>query len=107
MVRFTAPIILKDNYNTKDMPTTAGAVALDGFIPEQDAEVVAKLRAAGAVILGKANMHELAITGMTVSSLGGQTVNPYDLTRTPGGSSGGTGASITANFAERGRVVIR
>lgn len=57
------------------------------------------LKEAGAVILGKTNMHELALEGISVSSLGGQTLNPYDRTRTPGGSSGGTGAAITASFA--------
>lgn len=96
------PIILKDNYNTKDMPTTGSSAALDGFIPQEDAFVVEKLRAAGAIIIAKANMHEMAMSGTTVSSLGGQTLNPYDLTRTPGGSSGGTGASVTANFAAAG-----
>ncbi|TBL75407.1 amidase [Paenibacillus thalictri] len=96
------PIVLKDNFNTKDMPTTGGAAALESFIPSEDAAVVAKLRAAGAIILAKANMHELAITGTTVSSLGGQTLNPYDLTRTPGGSSGGTGAAVAASFAAAG-----
>jgi Asp-tRNA(Asn)/Glu-tRNA(Gln) amidotransferase A subunit family amidase len=68
-------------------------------MPSQDAFVVGKLRAAGAVILAKANMTELALGGSSLSSMGGQTRNPYDLTRTPGGSSGGTGASIAASFA--------
>jgi Asp-tRNA(Asn)/Glu-tRNA(Gln) amidotransferase A subunit family amidase len=96
------PIVLKDNYNTKDMPTTGGAMALASFIPSDDAIAVKKLKAAGAVILGKTNLHELALYGLTRSSLGGQTVNPYDLTRTPGGSSGGTGAAVSANFAVAG-----
>jgi Asp-tRNA(Asn)/Glu-tRNA(Gln) amidotransferase A subunit family amidase len=64
-----------------------------------DGFVVKKLREAGAVIIAKSNLHELARSGTTVSSLGGQTKNPYDLTRTPGGSSGGSGAAIAANFA--------
>ena len=61
-----------------------------------------RLRDAGAIIIAKANLHELARAGTTVSSLGGQTRNPYDLTRTPGGSSGGTGAAIAANFGVLG-----
>ncbi|MFC5648550.1 amidase family protein [Paenibacillus solisilvae] len=96
------PIILKDNYNTKEMPTTGGTAALKGFTPADDAFAVKKLRDAGAIILGKANLHELALSGTTISSLGGQTLNPYDLTKTPGGSSGGTADSVTANFAVAG-----
>src|SRR6516225_1901545 len=84
------PLILKDNFDTADMPTTGGSSSLAGAQPKSDAFVVAELRRAGAIILGKANMHEFARAGMTVSSLGGQTRNPYGLTRTPGGSSGGT-----------------
>lgn len=93
------PVLLKDNYNTAEMPTTAGSAALAGMQPDKDAFVVAKLRKAGAIILGKTNLHEMALSGTSASSLGGQTLNPYDLTRTPGGSSGGTGAAIAANFA--------
>ncbi|MDI3326948.1 MAG: amidase family protein [Alicyclobacillaceae bacterium] len=96
------PIVLKDNFNTKDMPTTGGSAVLRGFVPPDDAEVVKRLREAGAVILGKTNLHEFALSGTTVSSLGGQTKNPYDLTRTPGGSSGGTGAAVASNFAAAG-----
>ncbi|MBI2149752.1 MAG: amidase [Acidobacteria bacterium] len=92
------PVILKDNYDTADMPTTGGSLTLARSVPLQDAFVVKKLRDAGALILAKTNMTELALGGSSVSSLGGQTRNPYDLTRTPGGSSGGTGASIAANF---------
>jgi Asp-tRNA(Asn)/Glu-tRNA(Gln) amidotransferase A subunit family amidase len=92
------PIILKDNYDTADMPTTGGSVTLESSIPPRDAFVVRKLREAGAIVLAKANLTELARGGNTVSSLGGQTKNPYDLTRTPGGSSGGTGAAIAASF---------
>src|SRR6202521_3400445 len=93
------PIVLKDNFDTADMPTTAGAVTLKGAQPEKDAFAVARLRESGAIILGKANLQEFASGGISVSSLGGQVKNPYDLTRTPGGSSGGTGAAIAANFA--------
>ena len=92
------PVILKDNYDTADMPTTGGSVTLAKSVPLQDAFVVKRLREAGALILAKANLMELARSGTTVSSLGGQTRNPYDLTRTPGGSSGGTGAAIAASF---------
>jgi Asp-tRNA(Asn)/Glu-tRNA(Gln) amidotransferase A subunit family amidase len=96
------PVVLKDNMNTKDMPTTGGSLAFVGAQPQSDAFIVAKLRAAGVVFLGKANLHELARSGTTVSSLGGQTLNPYDLKRTPGGSSGGTAAAVASNMAESG-----
>ncbi|MGV3573293.1 MAG: amidase [Ramlibacter sp.] len=96
------PIVLKDNFNTKDLPTTGGSVALKDFQPSADAFTVDRLRRAGAIILGKANMTEFARGGISVSSLGGQVRNPYDLARTPGGSSGGTGAAIAANFAAVG-----
>ena len=96
------PLVIKDNYETADMPTTGGSMALAGFRPGRDAVQVAKLRAAGAVILGKTNLHELAAGIITISSLGGQTRNPYDLARTPGGSSGGTAAAVAANFAMGG-----
>lgn len=96
------PIILKDNYDTFDLPTSAGTLALAGNIARDDAHQVQKLREAGVVILGKSNMHELASGITTVGSLGGQTLNPYDLQRNPGGSSGGTGAAIAASFAAVG-----
>ncbi len=92
------PVILKDNFDTTDMPTTGGSITLASSVPLRDAFVVRKLREAGAIILAKANMTELALGGTTASSLGGQTRNPYDLTRTPGGSSGGTGAALAASF---------
>jgi Asp-tRNA(Asn)/Glu-tRNA(Gln) amidotransferase A subunit family amidase len=92
------PVILKDNYGTADLPTTGGSRTLASSVPPRDAFVVRRLREAGAIVLAKANLHELAFSGTTVSSLGGQTLNPYDLTRTPGGSSGGTGAAIAADF---------
>jgi amidase len=96
------PVILKDNYDTTDMPTTGGSLTLAKSVPPRDGFVVRKLRDAGAIILAKANLMELAWSGTTVSSLGGQTRNPYDLTRTPGGSSGGTGAAIAAGFGVLG-----
>jgi Asp-tRNA(Asn)/Glu-tRNA(Gln) amidotransferase A subunit family amidase len=96
------PIILKDNYDTADMPTTGSSVALTGFVPPDDGFQVRKLREAGALFLAKSNMHELARGITTVSSLGGQTLNPYDPSRNPGGSSGGTAAAIAANLAAVG-----
>lgn len=95
------PVLLKDNYDTFDMPTTAGSVLLENWTPPDDAYVVKKLRDAGAIILGKLNLSEFA-SGTAHSSLGGQTLNPHDLTRTPSGSSGGTGAAIAAAYAPLG-----
>lgn len=92
------PVVLKDNVDTYDMPTTGGSLSLESLIPDDDAYITRKFRESGALILAKANLHEFAIWGETISSILGQTLNPYDLTRTPGGSSGGTGASIAANF---------
>ncbi|MGM0603735.1 MAG: amidase family protein [Bacillota bacterium] len=92
------PVLLKDNVDTHDMETTAGSLSLENVIPEDDAYITEKFREAGAIILAKTNLHEFAIWGETVSSVLGQTLNPYDLTRTPGGSSGGTGSGIAANF---------
>ncbi|MCC2676331.1 MAG: gatA [Ramlibacter sp.] len=96
------PIVLKDNFNTKDMPTTAGSVVMKNSRPTSDAFVVERMRRAGAIILGKTNLQEFARGGLSNSSLGGQVCNPYDLTRTPGGSSGGTGAAVAANLAMLG-----
>ena len=96
------PVLLKDNINTNDMPTTGGSLSLAGYTPATDAAITQKLRSAGAIILAKVNLHEFAIWGETISSIRGQTLNPYDLTRTPGGSSGGTGAGLAANFAIAG-----
>jgi Asp-tRNA(Asn)/Glu-tRNA(Gln) amidotransferase A subunit family amidase len=96
------PVVLKDNYDTYDMPTSAGTVVLAGSVPPDDAFQVRRLREAGAVILGKTNLHELASGITTISSLGGQTLNPYDPLRNPGGSSGGTGAAVAASFAALG-----
>lgn len=96
------PILVKDNYDTHDLPTTNASEALAGLRPPDDATQIAKLRAAGAIIIAKTNLHEYASGLTTVSSLGGQTRNPYDQTRNPGGSSGGTGAGIAASFAPVG-----
>ncbi len=96
------PTVLKDNFNTFDMPTTGGNAGMKNSVPAADAFTVARMRKAGALILAKANLQEFARGGMSISSLGGQVLNPYDLTRTPGGSSGGTGAALAANFAALG-----
>jgi amidase len=95
------PVVLKDNYNTADMPTTGGSVLLEGSIPPSDAFVVKKLRDAGAIILAKVNMSEFA-SAAPQSSLGGQSLNPHDLKRSPAGSSGGTGVAIAAAYAPLG-----
>jgi amidase len=94
------PVVLKDNYDTFDMPTTGGSVILEGSVPPDDAYMVKRLREAGAIILAKVNLGEFA--GGTQSSLGGQSLNPHDLSRTPGGSSGGTGVAIAAGYAPLG-----
>ena len=95
------PVVLKDNYNTADLPTTGGSVLLEGSIPPADAFVVKKLRDAGAIILAKMNMSEFA-SPPSQSSLGGQSLNPHDLRRSPAGSSGGTGVAIAAAYAPLG-----
>ena len=95
------PIVLKDNYDTADLPTTGGSLLLEGWIPPDDAFVVKKLRDAGAIIIAKLNMSEFA-SGAARSSLGGAALNPHDPTRTPSGSSGGTGIAIAAAYATVG-----
>jgi amidase len=95
------PVVLKDNYNTADLPTTGGSVLLEGSIPSADAFVVKKLRDAGAIILAKLNMSEFAMPPAQ-SSLGGQSLNPHDLKRSPAGSSGGTGVAVAAAYAPLG-----
>jgi amidase len=98
------PVIVKDNFNTKDMPTSAGSLSLKGSRPGTDAFQVRKLREAGAVILAKSNMAEFAWSPFeTVSSvLPGYTRNPYALDRVPAGSSGGTAAAVAADFGAVG-----
>ncbi|MEP6783328.1 MAG: amidase family protein, partial [Acidobacteriota bacterium] len=95
------PIVIKDNIDTSDMPTTGGSVMLEGWLPQDDAFVVKKLRAAGAIVIAKTNLSEFA-SGATHSSLGGQILNPHDLLRSPSGSSGGTGVSMAAAYAMAG-----
>lgn len=97
------PMIVKDNYNTVGMPTTAGALALKDFIPETNAFTVQKLIDAGAIIIAKSNMAEWAFSAKhTESSTAGTTRNPYNLDYVPAGSSGGTAAAIAANFGTVG-----
>src|SRR5258705_12878673 len=91
------PVVMKDQGDVKGMPTTLGSVLFKDYMPRNDAFVVAKLRKAGAVFLGKATLGELG-GGDTHGSLFGSTRNVYDLERTAGGSSGGSGASVSANF---------
>jgi Asp-tRNA(Asn)/Glu-tRNA(Gln) amidotransferase A subunit family amidase len=97
------PLIVKDNYDTKDLQTSGGSLALKGSIPPDDAYQVRVLREAGAIVLAKSNMAEWAFSPyQTVSSIAGTTRNPYDLDRVPAGSSGGTAASVAANFGTAG-----
>ena len=98
------PVIVKDNYETVDMPTTAGSLSLKGMMTGKDAFVVQRLREAGAVILAKTNMAEFAFTQYeTVNSiLPGYTRNPYDTNRVTAGSSGGTAAAIASSFGAVG-----
>ena len=98
------PVIVKDNYDTRDLPTTNGTLAFRGAIPPDDAYQVRKLREAGAIILAKSNLAEFASSGaFTLSSvLPGFSRNPYDPTRVTAGSSGGTGAAVAANFGAVG-----
>ncbi len=95
------PVLLKDNFDTHDMPTTGGSFVLAGSLPPDDAFLVRKLRDAGAVILAKTTMSEFA-SGDSLSSIGGVTRNPHDVERSPSGSSIGTGAGIAAVYAPLG-----
>ncbi len=97
------PIIVKDNYDTHDLQTAAGSLALKDSIPPDDAYQVRVLREAGAIVLAKSNMAEWAFSPyLTESSIAGITRNPYDLERVPAGSSGGTAAAVAANFGAVG-----
>lgn len=92
------PISLKDNIYTKDIRTTAGSKILQDFAPQHDAPVWAKLREAGAILLGKTNLHEFAYGVTTNNPHYGPTRNPWDLSRIPGGSSGGSAAAVAAGL---------
>jgi Asp-tRNA(Asn)/Glu-tRNA(Gln) amidotransferase A subunit family amidase len=93
------PVLAKDNFDTFDMKTTAGSLALANNQPPDDAYTIRKIRASGAIILGKANLDEYAFGFVGRSAVGGQAKNAYDPTKGPGGSSSGTGTSIAASFA--------
>jgi amidase len=96
-------VLIKDNYDTRGLQTTGGSLAMKGFVPAGDATMVARLRAAGAIVLAKTNMAEWAFSPyLTASSIAGITRNPYDLTRVPAGSSGGTAAAVAASLGESG-----
>ena len=96
---FCAPVLLKDNYDTADMPTSGGSIALKDSMPPDDAFMVRKLREADAIIIAKTNMAEWAFSAkQTISSSYGTTANAYDLSKVPAGSSGGTASGIAASF---------
>ncbi|NQW02961.1 MAG: amidase [Acidobacteria bacterium] len=93
------PVIVKDNIETLGWETTGGSLALKGFIPGRDATAITRLKAAGALILAKASMSDLALNALTtVNRIQGRTKNPYELDRVPAGSSGGVAVAISANF---------
>lgn len=96
------PLVVKDNIDTAEMRTTSGSHVLRHFRPARDAFQVRKLREAGAIILAKANLAELAQSSNSYSTVGGQTLSPYDTSREPGGSSGGSAVAVAANFAVAG-----
>ncbi|WP_027211914.1 indoleacetamide hydrolase [Burkholderia sp. WSM2232] len=98
------PVVVKDNINTVGLATSAGTPALQGFVPDVNAPSVQRLLDAGAIILGKANMHELAfgITSTNLAAHAGPVRNPYDPALIPGGSSGGTAVAIAARIAPAG-----
>jgi amidase len=98
------PMIVKDNFQTTDLPTTAGSLAFQGWLPKKDAFQVKRIRAAGAIVLAKSNMAEFAFSPVeTVSSiLPGYTKNPYALDRVTAGSSGGTAAAVASSFGTVG-----
>jgi amidase len=93
------PIVVKDQIETAGLPTTFGSIASGDYQPKQDATAIAKLREAGAIILGKTTLPDFATSWFSTSSRSGVTKNPYDLTRDPGGSSSGTAAAVAANLS--------
>ena len=92
------PIALKDNIDTAGVRTTAASAVFDDRVPDSDAEVTRRLRAAGAVLIGKTNLHEFAMGGTSATSYYGPVRNPWALDRNPGGSSGGSAAAVAANL---------
>jgi mandelamide amidase len=93
------PIPIKDSVNTKDLPTTGGTRALRTFEPHVDAPLVARLRDAGAIVLGKTNLHEISMGYTSANLTTGAVHNPYAASRSPGGSSGGSAAAVAARLA--------
>ncbi|MGK3708813.1 amidase [Arthrobacter sp. IK3] len=93
------PIVVKDQIETADLPTTFGSIATGEFQPQEDATAIAKLRDAGAIILAKSTLPDFATSWFSTSSRSGTTKNPYDLSRDPGGSSSGTAAAVAANLS--------
>lgn len=93
------PIAFKDNIDVRGMPTTGGSVLFRNNMPRADSEIARRLRAAGALLVGKANLDEFAVSGSTISSLGGQTLNPYDVRRFAAGSSGGPAVAVATGMA--------
>jgi Asp-tRNA(Asn)/Glu-tRNA(Gln) amidotransferase A subunit family amidase len=96
------PIAIKDNIDVIDMPSTGGNAAFAGAYAPRDATVIRRLRNAGAILFIKTNLDEMALGSRGLSSVGGQILNPYDLRRNPGGSSGGTAVSVNVGFAAIG-----
>ncbi len=92
------PIALKDNIDTAGIRTTAGSAVFDDRVPTEDAEVARRLRAAGAIVIGKANLHEFAMGGTSATSYYGPVRNPWALDRNPGGSSGGSAAAVATDL---------
>src|SRR5437660_6870389 len=96
------PITIKDSFDTRGVISTAGTKGRTSYVPQQDATAVARMRAAGAILLGKTNLPELSLAYESNNLIYGRTNNPYDLSRTPGGSSGGESAIIAAGGSPLG-----
>lgn len=101
------PLLLKDNINTQALPTSVGTPALVGNTPAVDAPIASRLFAAGALLAGKGNLHELSSGGTSANHVFGRVGNPYDSQRIPGGSSGGVAAAVAARLVPAGSEPIR